>query len=67
MSHVREHQRVVLADHSPAKELTAGDVGKVVHVDQDGTVIEMEFSTLTGEDVAIVALEKTQVRAVGHR
>ncbi len=66
MNHVREHQRVVLANDLPADKLTAGDVGTVVHVYQDGTMFEVEFSTLTGETVAIVALEKTQVRAVGH-
>jgi hypothetical protein len=32
----------------------------VVYVYQDGTVFEVEFATLSGEAVAIVALEKTQ-------
>jgi hypothetical protein len=67
MNHAGEHQRIVLVDDSPAKKLTAGDLRKVVISVMTEPVFEVEFSTLTCEAVAIVALEKTQVRAVGHR
>ncbi len=67
MSQIREHQRVVLTTDLPTERLTAGDVGTVVHVFQDGSAFEVEFSTLTGETVAVVSLEQAQLRAVDHR
>jgi hypothetical protein len=67
MSQIREHQRVVLTTDLPAERLTEGDVGTVIHVYQDGSVFEVEFSTLTGETVAVVSLGQTQLRAVDHR
>jgi hypothetical protein len=42
-------------------------VGTVVHIYQDGNALEVEFLTLAGETVAVVSLEKAQVRAVDHR
>jgi hypothetical protein len=67
MNQIKEHQRVVLTTDLPAEKLTAGDVGTVVHIYQDGNALEVEFLTLTGETVAVVSLEKAQVRAVDHR
>ncbi len=67
MSQVKEHQRVVLTANLPAERLTVGDVGTVVHVYQGGDAFEVEFSTLTGETVAVVTLKGTQLRAVDHR
>ena len=67
MNQIKEHQRVVLTTDLPAEKLTAGDVGTVVHIYQDGSALEVEFLTLTGETVAVVSLEKAQVRAVDRR
>jgi hypothetical protein len=67
MNQIKEHQRVVLTSDLPAEKLTVGDVGTVVHIYQDGNALEVEFLTLTGETVAVVSLEKAQVRAVDHR
>jgi hypothetical protein len=67
MSQVKEHQRVVLTADLPAEKLTVGDVGTVVHVYQGGNALEVEFSTLTGETVAVVTLKATQLRDVDHR
>jgi hypothetical protein len=67
MNEITEHQRVVLTTDLPAEKLTIGDVGAVIHVYQDGKAFEVEVSTLTGETVAVVSLEKAQVRAVDHR
>jgi hypothetical protein len=67
VSQIKEHQRVVLTTDLPAEKLTAGDVGTVVHVYQDGGAYEVEFATVTGETVAVVTLERTQLRAVDHR
>jgi len=67
MREIKEHQRVVLTTDLPAEKLTAGDVGTVVHVYRDGEALEVEFSTLDGETVAVLTLDRKQVRAVDHR
>ena len=67
MSHIKEHERIVLTTDLPAEKLAVGDIGTVVHVYHDGGAFEVEFSTLTGETVAVVSLEKAQLRAVDHR
>ena len=67
MSDIREHDRVVLTTDLAGEKLAAGDVGTVVHVYQDGTAYEVEFVALDGESVAVVTLERAQVRPVEHR
>jgi len=67
MSAIREHDPVVLMTERQAERLTAGDVGTVVHVYDNGAAYEVEFVTLDGETVAVVTLERTQVRAVEPR
>lgn len=67
MSSLNEHDRVVLVTDLPGEKLAAGDVGTVVHVHGEGRAYEVEFVALDGETVAIVTLDRSQVRAVGHR
>ena len=67
MSDIREHDRVVLTTDLAGEKLAAGDVGTVVHVYQDRTAYEVEFVALDGESVAVVTLERAQVRPVEHR
>jgi hypothetical protein len=67
VSQIKEHQYIVLTTDLPAERLTAGDVGTVVHVYRDGGAYEVEFATLTGETIAVVSLESTQLRAGDHR
>lgn len=67
MSEIREHERVVLTTDLAGEKLTAGDVGTVVHVYEDGCAFEVEFVALDGESVAVVTLERAHVRAVAHR
>ena len=67
MSEIREHDRVVLMADLAAEKLAVGDVGTVVHVDEDGKAFEVEFVALDGESVAVVTLERAQVRPVEHR
>ena len=64
---IKEHDRVVLTAELPAEKLTAGDVGTVVHVHRAGEAFEVEFVSLDGETVAVVTLERAQVRPVGSR
>lgn len=67
MSALQEHERVVLMTDLPGEKLAAGDVGTVVHVHGGGRAFEVEFVALDGETVAIVTLERAQVRPVEHR
>ena len=67
MSAIREHDHVVLTTELPAERLTAGDVGTVVHVYDNGAAYEVEFVALDGETVAVVTLERAQVRPVEPR
>lgn len=64
---IREHDRVVLVTDLPGDKLAAGDVGTVVHVHSQGRAFEVEFVALDGETVALVTLERAQVRPVEHR
>jgi hypothetical protein len=64
---MKEHERVVLKVPVAAEGLEAGDVGTVVHVYPGGLAYEVEFITLAGKTAAVVTLEASQVRPVGHR
>ncbi len=67
MDSIREHDRVVLKIDLPGEQLAAGDVGTVVHIHRDGQAYEVEFVALDGETVAVVTLERSQVRPVERR
>jgi hypothetical protein len=67
VSTINEHQRVMLAVDLRGEKLTEVDVGTVVNIYRDGPAYEVEFLTLYGETVAVVTLEKAQLRAVDHR
>lgn len=67
MTTINEHDRVVLTVDVAGEKLTAGDVGTVVHIYGDGEAYEVEFVSLNGETIAIVTLERSQVRPVERR
>jgi hypothetical protein len=64
---MREHERAVLTTAVPSEGLVPGDVGTVVHVYENGTAFEVEFTTLDGKTAAVVTLEASQLRPVGSR
>jgi Domain of unknown function (DUF4926) len=64
---IKEHDCVVLTKNRPAEKLEAGDIGTVVHIHSGGAAYEVEFMTLTGETVAIVTVEASQVRELNRR
>ena len=64
---IKEHDTVVLTEDVPNEGLTAGDVGTVVHVHNNGEGYEVEFMTLTGQTIAVASLVSEQVRPVGRR
>src|SRR5215467_2326273 len=58
---------VVLKRDLPEMRLAAGDVGTVVLVHRQGAGYEVEFTTLSGETVAVVTLDASDVRPVEAR
>ena len=64
---IKEHDVVVLTQDLREEHLTAGDVGTVVHVHDGGMGYEVEFMTLSGRTVAVVAVAASEVRAVTPR
>jgi hypothetical protein len=64
---IKELDRVVLTASVPAEGLEVGDVGTVVHAYEDGKAFEVEFTTLEGATAAVVTVEASAVRPVGHR
>ena len=67
MTAINEHDRVVLTTDLSGGKLAAGDVGTVVHVYREGQAFEVEFVSLDGETVAVVTLERAQIRPVERR
>jgi len=63
---IDELDDVVLTCDVPDHGLTAGDIGTVVLVHDEGKGYEVEFMTLDGETIAVVTLRAEQVRAVQH-
>ncbi len=62
MESIRELDPVVLLHDLPAHGLTRGDVAAVVHCYEDGLALEVEFVTGEGATVAVVTLERAEVR-----
>jgi len=63
---INEHDRVVLTADLRNERLESGDVGTVVRVHGNGSAFEVEFVALDGKTVALVTVERTQVRPVEH-
>ena len=64
---IKEHDLVVLTEDIPAEGLTAGDVGTVVHIHNQGEGYEVEFVTLAGQTIAVASLLARQVRPVSKQ
>jgi Domain of unknown function (DUF4926) len=58
---------VVLKRDLPDARLAAGDVGTIVLVHQQGAGYEVGFATLSGDTVAVVTLDASDVRPVEAR
>lgn len=63
---IDELEHVVLNCDLPEHKLARGDIGTAVLVHNQGEGYEVEFMTLDGETVAVVTLDASQVRPVGH-
>ena len=64
---IDELDLVVLKRDLPKERLAARDVGTVVLLHQQAGGYEVEFSTLSGDTVAIVTLNACDVRPVAAR
>ena len=64
---IKEHDCVVLTTNVPNEGLEAGDIGTIMHIHKGGGGYEVEFTTLTGETVAVVTLLAGQVRPLSRR
>ena len=61
---IKEHDIIVLTEDVPDEGLTAGDVGTVVHIHNQGEGYEVEFVTFAGQTIAVASLLARQVRPV---
>ena len=59
---IDELSDVVLMTDLPQYELRAGDLGTVVMVHQGGQGYTVEFTTMSGETVAVATLTADEVR-----
>lgn len=64
---IDEFDLVVLKRDLPDAGLAVGDVGTIVLVHQQGEGYEVEFTTLSGDTVAVVTLDASDVRPVESR
>lgn len=64
---IREHDLVVLERDVDEHELVKGDVGTVVHCYADGEAYEVEFVASRGGTIAVLTLEKDDVRPLAER
>jgi hypothetical protein len=64
---IKEHDSVVLAEDLPSEKLKAGDIGTIVHIHGKDEGYEVEFTTLAGQTLAVVALSPQQVRPISPR
>lgn len=64
---IRELESVVLTTGLSDHGLEPGDVGTVVLVQRGGDAYEVEFTTLTGETIAVVSLPAAQIRPIAPR
>lgn len=63
---ITEHELIVVMTPLPDFGLVPGDLGTVVHVYEGEAAYEIEFTTLTGDSLAVVTLEASAVRPVGR-
>ena len=64
---IKEHDCVVLTHDIPDEGLESGDVGTAIHVHRDRTAYEVEFTTLTGDNIAVATVLPSQLRPVSKR
>ena len=61
---IKELDSVVLTTDLPKDGLTAGDIGTVVLVHENGRGFTVEFMTLAGMTIAVATLMAHQIRPI---
>lgn len=64
---IRESDTVVLAHDLQEHGLRQGDIGAVVHCYSNGDAYEVEFVTGEGGTIAVVTLNRGEIRAMHQR
>ncbi len=63
---IKENSVVVLKEDLSKLGLKSGDLGTVVFCHQNNSAFEVEFSTFSGETIAVTTLSYSQVRSVSE-
>lgn len=66
MNKIKELDAVALTSDLPDQGLKRGDVGTAVLVHGNGEAFEVEFVGYDGQTIALLTLDKQQVRALRH-
>ena len=61
-----ELETVVINEDIPEYGLISGDIGVIVHIYENGSVIEVEFVSGEGRTVGVVTLPKDSIRHIAH-
>ena len=64
---IKEHDCIVLTAPIPVEGLEAGDVGTIIHIHGEGAGYEVEFTTVSGETIAVATVLPSQLRLVSPR
>lgn len=64
---IRELEAVALTHDIDEHSLKQGDIGAVVHCYKDGSAFEVEFVTAEGKTIALLTLNRTDVRQISGR
>ena len=64
---IRELDTVVLTHNIDKYGLRHGDIGAVVHCYRDGTAFEVEFVAAEGKTVALLTLNRADIRPIASR
>ena len=64
---IRELDTVVLTHDVDEYGLKQGDIGAVVHCYSDSAAFEVEFVTAEGRTIALLTLNRADIRPIGGR
>jgi hypothetical protein len=64
---IRELDTVALTHDVDEFGLKQGDIGAVVHCYKDGAAFEVEFVTAEGKTIALLTLDRADIRPIGGR
>jgi len=64
---MKEFDLIALTGSIPEHGLEKGDVGAIVSVYNEGKGYEIEFTTYTGETIAVITVAPHQIRPLGEK